>query len=674
MMIAEAHSLAQSMRIETLDRSGRWYLTPGSRCIYDLRVRNDTKNAADCSLVVEDPASGVTVDPHTFTLRGHEVRTVTVLFSENANPTRGQRVLMTLRDDSGAELATFEHPLIVTGGTDCSITLSFKDVIVEKGESRGFSMACLVRSQSEAPSGFQVSFTSHPAFSIPSLPLLQLEPGQGGEVLIPVRWDRSVKDSSGLNHPQMLEASVPVSNGKRTTRIRWDLIEEKLQAAARQIAATPQPATVSPRTPTPSRRTVAAKPQIPLLMLNGHVAMKCLPNPMPPMNGSAMNSAVVAPAATPPPSAESSTLSLFPDLAVSAGQPLPQSSNGKKVEVTAPTAAVATPAAPPATSARPIAPAASAPAAIPATPSAPAESVISRPKLTPYSPARFDGEIKTPPAVVKPVPQPQAPETQDVSIASPAMTTAATMRSRNAVVSKPVKRGVPTGVVIGGLAVASVAVAAILFKPATLITKAPATTSAVAVATPVVALDQTAPPQAAQTLMTHKIPAATHVKAKAAAATPAARATATAQPTPAATVQPSTPRPATPKPATPKPIAATPSQHKATSSGGAQTRRQQLYQPASGSVVALGGIEAYYGPRGRVVRVLWSAAEQASATVALIDEHGTTVSSTFVHGSRQSAVLYLPRRFHGFLTVQVSSVGRLGERVAQTTSLSAFGT
>ena len=67
MMIAEAHSLAQSLRIETLDRSGRWYLTPGSRCIYDLRVRNDTKNAADCSLVVEDPASGVTVDPQTFT-------------------------------------------------------------------------------------------------------------------------------------------------------------------------------------------------------------------------------------------------------------------------------------------------------------------------------------------------------------------------------------------------------------------------------------------------------------------------------------------------------------------------------------------------------------------------------------------------------------------------------
>ncbi len=647
--------MAQSLRIETLDRSGRWYLTPGSRCIYDLRVRNDTKNAADCSLMVEDPASGVTVDPPTFTLRGHEVRTVTVLFSENANPSRGQRVLMTLRDDSGAELATFEHPLIVTGGTDCSITLSFKDVIVEKGELCGFSMAAAVRSQSEAPSGFQVSFTSHPAFSVGSLPLLQLEPGQSGEVNIPVRWDRNIKDSSGLNHPRMLEVSVPVSNGKRTTRIRWDIIDEKLQIAAQKLAATVKAATMAPRTP--PARTVAAKPKIPLLMLNGHVALKFLPNPLAPVpvNGGAINPAASAPVA-PSASVETTALPLFPDLAASVAQPLTPSSNGKKVEPPAPATSVAAP---------------QAPAAAPATPSAPTESVASGPRLTPYSPARFDAETKTPAAVVKRVPQAQAAQAQDVSIIPP-MTIAATVRSRKAATSQPRKWGAPTGVLIGGVAAASIAVAAILFKPASLSTKTAVTTNAVA--TPMVALNQTAPTQAARPLVTHKILAAPHAKPKTVAATPAARPTATAQPTPAATAPPSTPRPATPNPATPKPIAAAPPQHKATSSGAAITRRQQLYQPASGSVVALGGIEAFYGPRGHAVRVLWSAAEQASASVALIDEHGTTVSSTFVRGSRQSALLYLPRRFHGFLTVQVSSVGRLGERVAQTTSLPAFGT
>jgi len=677
---AEARSLAQSLRIETLDRSGRWYLTPGSRCIYDLRVRNDTKNAADCSLVVEDPASGVTVDPPTFTLRGHEVRTVTVLFSENANPTRGQRVLMTLRDDSGAELATFEHPLIVTGGTDCSITLLFKDVIVEKGELWGFSMAAAIRSQSEAPSTFQISFTSHPAFSVANLPLLQLEPGQSGEVNIPVRWDRSIKDSSGLNHPRMLEVWVPVSNGKRTTRIRWDIIDEKLQTAAQKIAATVKAASVALRTPTPPRRVAVEKPLVPLLMLNGHVALKFLPNPLAPASGSEINAAATASIATPAVSREATALSLFPDLGASVAQPLTPSSNGKKVELSAPAttlAAAAAPVAPPPPTPAPPAISVAAPQApptAPATPSAPTESVVSGPKLTPYSPARFGAEVKTSTAVAKPLPQAQPAQPQDISIVPPMTIAAATVRSRKAVPSQPRKWGVPTGIVIGGLAVASIAVAAILFKPASLTTKTPATTSAVAVATPMVGLNQTAPTQAAQPPVTHKILAAPHVKPKTVAATPAARPTATAQPTPATTAQPSTPRPATPRPATPKPIAAAPPQHKATPARGATVRQQQLYQPASGSVVALGGIEAFYGPRGHAVRVLWSAAEQASASVALIDEHGTTVSSTFVHGSRQSALLYLPRRFHGFLTVQVSSVGRLGERVAQTTSLPAFGT
>ena len=207
------------------------------------------------------------------------------------------------------------------------------------------------------------------------------------------------------------------------------------------------------------------------------------------------------------------------------------------------------------------------------------------------------------------------------------MTIAATVRSRKAATSQPRKWGAPTGVLIGGVAAASIAVAAILFKPASLSTKTAVTTNAVA--TPMVALNQTAPTQAARPLVTHKILAAPHAKPKTVAATPAARPTATAQPTPAATAPPSTPRPATPKPATPKPIAAAPPQHKATSSGAAITRRQQLYQPASGSVVALGGIEAFYGPRGHAVRVLWSAAEQASANVQLIDDRGTTVSSTF---------------------------------------------
>ena len=99
----------------------------------------------------------------------------------------------------------------------------------------------------------------------------------------------------------------------------------------------------------------------------------------------------------------------------------------------------------------------------------------------------------------------------------------------------------------------------------------------------------------------------------------------------------------------------------------------RLYQPASGSVVALGSVEAYYGPRGRAVRVLWGAGGQATAVVSHIDEHGTTVSTTSVRGARSSALLYLPKGFRGPLTVQVSSIGKLGERVASTASLATFG-
>jgi hypothetical protein len=142
---------------------------------------------------------------------------------------------------------------------------------------------------------------------------------------------------------------------------------------------------------------------------------------------------------------------------------------------------------------------------------------------------------------------------------------------------------------------------------------------------------------------------------------------------PVSTPKTVTPRPAVPALTTPKLAAQKPAVPAHPASVKHAFPHIKLYQPESGSVVALGGIEAYYGPRGHAVRVMWSAAEQASANVQLIDDHGTTVSSVNVRGARQSAVLYLPRRFRGALSIQVSSVGKLGDRVAQTTSLPPFG-
>jgi hypothetical protein len=215
---------------------------------------------------------------------------------------------------------------------------------------------------------------------------------------------------------------------------------------------------------------------------------------------------------------------------------------------------------------------------------------------------------------------------------------------------------------IGGLAAVAIVVGIFVFRPSPQ-PQAPSTTPVVA-APPVVAVN---PTHAVKPVVMHAhapIKPALIVKPVNAAATPAPATPKAATPTPA-TAAPVTPKPATQRPAAvatrPRPAP----RHVA--------RYGKLYQPESGSVVALGGIEAFYGPRGRAVRVIWSAAEQASANVSLIDDHGSTVNSVSVRGARQSILMYLPRGYHGGLTVQVSSMGRLGERVAQTTSLPPFG-
>ena len=870
--------MAQSFRIETLDRSGRWYLTPGARSIYDLRIRNDSKNAVDCSLVVEDPATGVSVEPNVFSLRGHEVRTVTVTFAPDVTSVRSHRVLLSLHaDDDGRLLATFEHPLVATGGTDCSVAMALKGAIVEAGELRGFEMTCSVRSQSEARSTFQVSLSPHPSFTIPELPALALEPGQVGEVVIPIRWNRTVKDNNGWNHPAIFELAVPVSNGRRTSRMRWELIEGKLEpfmkngaasangtvaapqaevkvesaapasspqsvvapaakpepdVAPRPIA-TPQPAAAAAATPQPEIKppisepaktaTVIQMPAAPVmapaaaaasatavqeapalrpaaskvaatpiapLMLNGYVERLMLAAPVdakpaavPYVNGSSATARVevaktveVAKPSTnvaaPPaaPQGEAIELSLFPvngkheDVAqkpapadpkatsavqatpaaqpvqsapaqaapaktepavtqpatpsVSA-QPKPLEQAQKTEAPSAPASAAAAaavtptiqptsapqwkivsaseslaasaaqtksapaPAVPVAPVAQTQAPAGPTPlpaAAAPATDPNASVQVAPQPapngpppKLTPYAPAKWDaaGEMAAPAAAAKPTSAPTSASaaTEKLADLTPAAPTAQAsgasraMRERQMLEAQAQRRPRP-GLMIGGLAAVAIIVGIFVFKPSPQ-PQAPSTTPVIA-APPVVAVNPT-----------HAVkPAVMHARAAikpALTVKPVAKAAATA--TPATTPKAATPTPATAAPATPKPAAQRPAvvATRPRPAPSHVARYGKLYQPESGSVVALGGIEAYYGPRGRAVRVIWSAAEQASATVSLIDDHGSTVNSVGVRGGRESVILYLPRGYHGGLTVQVSSIGRLGERVAQTTSLPPFG-
>jgi hypothetical protein len=96
--------------------------------------------------------------------------------------------------------------------------------------------------------------------------------------------------------------------------------------------------------------------------------------------------------------------------------------------------------------------------------------------------------------------------------------------------------------------------------------------------------------------------------------------------------------------------------------------------PASKNTIVslVQGVDAHYGPQGHAVRVLWGANGQASAHVSLQDDRGSVLSATDVAGTRQSALLYVPRTYHGSVFVQVISQGALGERVTQSTQLPPF--
>ncbi len=133
-----------------------------------------------------------------------------------------------------------------------------------------------------------------------------------------------------------------------------------------------------------------------------------------------------------------------------------------------------------------------------------------------------------------------------------------------------------------------------------------------------------------------------------------------------ATNPPAPPRPA----ATPAHVALAPQPVHRPAPRPRPTRRPIPANP--NVIVAMQGVDAHYGPGGHAIRVLWGASGQAQAHVQLQDDRGSVLSETDVPGGRYSAVLYVPRTYHGGVFVQVVSVGAQGERVTQSTSLPAF--
>ncbi|MDQ6779726.1 MAG: hypothetical protein M3Z37_01035 [Candidatus Eremiobacteraeota bacterium] len=616
--------MAQSCSIETLDRSGRWYLTPGAKSIYDLRVRNDANSTIDCSLILDDPVSGVSVEPTRFPLRGHEVRTVTLTVAADAPVPRSQRVLLTLRDGSGAQLATFEHPLIITGGSDCNVSLAWKDALVEQGAVKGFELTCSVRSQSDGPTSFALSFTPHPSLTFDALEPLNLGPGESKELTIPVRWNSTVKDTQGCNHPTVLEVGVPVSNGRRWSRLRWDAIETQLQ----QFYWNDVLATV--------RSAPAAT--------NGEkIANAESGGQMPPEHPGAASAAV----ATRPSEAKAPEA-----MPVEAAAAQASSSNGASnsaanghAKVHLPDSAAEEIGLPLFSDEAPQAPAIDEAPQASAIHEAPAATLASS-----HAGAPRDAAPLTPPPLVTP----------------PAFGVSAMRKELH----PHSKKRIPPGLLIGALATVSLAIAAVFFRPPS--TQPAPSTGPIVLASPLAAgsfqpQPATAPPPSQDTHQHLNHPAR-----PAAPKTPRPD----AQPRPQVSALMATPAPRQVAHALPPPrrnvaqIVVQPVRHPAAAPA---PRRSQLAAAPSGPVVALGGVEAFYGASGRAVRVNWSAAEQSAANVQLIDNHGTTVNSITVRGGRRSVLLYLPPRYRGAVTVQLTSTGRLGERVAQTAFLPPFG-
>ena len=729
--------MAKTLSIACVDRSVRWYLTPGQPSTYDVVITNQSDDEhIDCTMALDDPAEGGSFEPSSFGLRPRERKTVTLKFFEDTQVPRDQRVLLSVRDANDIVIASFEHPLISAGGTDCTIALAWKEPIMDGDAVRGFVIACAIKSLSASAGQFALQFTPHPALEFVDVAPLKLEPGQTQTVAVPILWKHGIKDADGNDHPRVVEIGVAVSQGKRTGRLPWDVIEAKLAGVKRPqevpVAQPPQPgpaarpaaqAQPSPSdAAAPAGEAAFAGPQSATTALAVHV-------PAPQYVGEITTAAAAIAAsvevAKPVESAPQPPKPTLPTdagygaiagddalMSLLVGKPVSPPAGWRGPGRDAPDA----PAEPPSIFARtppPVTPrAAQSPAQPPmqsppqpATPP-PVETPVqqigqpariiqpAQPAERPRSPESPVAPVSTPVATANGAPKPGQPASAfvpselEASVVGPPPSLAraieagkehmAQARRSTEMIEPPVRKEnqLPT-LVISGTAIIALALAVFFYlRPTT--PAAPPQAAPSATVPPPVVLETVAPrPRAANNVKPKASPAhapgnanainpsiapstATRVAVQAterAIATNAPVATARPVATQRAAVQP------TPVPFVPKPVRQ-------------PTRPQPIrHRPVPANpriIVAIQGIVARYGPAGRAVRVLWGANGQASAHVLLTNDSGGILSETDVPGSRQNALLYLPRSYHGSVFVQVVSVGALGERVTQSTSLAPF--
>jgi hypothetical protein len=218
-----------SLVIEAADRSGRWYLLPGSPNSYELKLTNESDHGMLCKLNLDEPADAGTVNPTSVTLQAGESRIVSISFKPEWLTLRDRKAVISARDAAGTVLATFVHDLVAATTTDCSISLAWKEPIEGEGALRGFVLLCTIRSISSTPGIFEPDFTTHPSLRLPEKQRITLGPGESAAFDVPVVWNRSARDNEGWNHPRSIDVGVPVTHGRRTASAPWDLVQQHIE-------------------------------------------------------------------------------------------------------------------------------------------------------------------------------------------------------------------------------------------------------------------------------------------------------------------------------------------------------------------------------------------------------------------------------------------------------------
>jgi hypothetical protein len=727
--------MANSLNIECADRSVRWYLTPGQSSRYEVLVINQSGDErVECAMSLDDPPQAGVFEPATFALRPRERKTVSLTFGEEAQVPRDQRALISVRDPDGIVIASFEHGLISAGGIDCTIQLAWKEPILDGDSVRGFVVSCAIKSLSASPGQFGLQFTPHPSLEFVDVTPIKLQPGQTETVAVPILWKRAVKDADGNNHPRAIEIGVAVSQGKRTGRLQWDAVEARLAEFAKKVerveaaAPAPAPASAPGPAPLPSAATPAASDngayQAPLFEIaNGAVppatvaaSSAALPAPIVPVVDAPLRALVEPVSPTPepnahvesPPTPSAKPNSPPPDferpeddealMSLLVGKPVSPPDGWRGPGRDAPDV----PTAPPSIFARtPSSVVAPPPQQPPPQPTPPRQPRPTPPEPTPTStipppyrrapapPTAAAAEAQTSSSVRQGVDVAQTPQEPDpfealeASIVGPPPSLARALESGREMTAANARRTVdyiepspssnnnkvPTFIIGGTALLAALLGAFLIFRPQV----APPAVQPQAVPTatvppPVVLVT----PQAAPSRAGVQIGASPGAKtsnqpvAPAAAASAAARIASQATQRAVVTTAPA----ATVRPAARPSVVALAQQppHKP------HPRPTHRPLPASRNTIVslVQGVDAHYGPQGHAVRVLWGANGQASAHIMLQDDKGSVLSETDVAGTRQSALLYVPRTYHGAVYVQVVSQGALGERVTQSTTLPPF--